>query len=442
VLSSESAGGPIAVGDVVAGKYRVERVLGRGGMGVVVAAHHLQLDQLVALKLVEPSLGGKDDVAVERLLREARAAARLRSDHVARVLDVGSSPTGGPFIVMEYLQGADLAEILEAGQPFDVDVACDYVAQACDAVAEAHSLGIVHRDLKPENLFLASGIGGRAIVKVLDFGVSKVLTAEQGALTQTRAVVGSPLYMAPEQLRSARRADPRSDVWALGVVLYELLTKHRPFEAESLPDLCLKVANEPPTSIEQVRDDLPAGLVAIIARCLDRDPAARFAHAGELAAALGPFVPAQSRAALEGARRSTLKLVDTGASPALTRSSSASSPSAHRRYWMALAVALVLGGASVALASKRDGPLVLALAAVQSALTSSAVARTEAEGARPSMVAPPAPEPRPAAAAKTAPARPVATVPPRPRGAVVPSASPRPTAAAPRSSDDEIPAFR
>jgi serine/threonine-protein kinase len=407
-------------------------------MGIVVAARHLQLDQLVALKLLEPSSGTKDDVAVERLLREARAAARLRSDHVARVLDVGTSPTGAPFIVMEYLQGDDLGQVLEAGGPFDVEVACDYVAQACDAVAEAHALGIVHRDLKPENLFLASGVGGRGIVKVLDFGISKVLTAEQGALTQTRAVIGSPLYMAPEQLRSSRRADPRSDVWALGVVLYELLTKERPFEAETLPDLCIKVANDPPRPIEQLRDDLPPGLVALIARCLARDPAARFAHAGEVAAALEPFVPARSRAAVEAARRATLSLIETRAAPAITGSAS---PAPRRRRWMALAVVVVVGGTSIALASKRDGPLVLALAAVESALTSSAVAQTEPEEHRSAMAPSPAPEPQPVAAKSPAAVRPA--VPPlRLRVPLVPSASTRQPVAPPKSQDDDIPAFR
>jgi serine/threonine-protein kinase len=428
----------VAVGDVVAGKYRVERLLGRGGMGIVVAARHLQLDQLVALKLVDPA-SARDEVTLERLLREARAAARLRSDHVARVLDVGTSATGAPFIVMEYLQGSDLGELLEANGKLPVAVACDYVAQACDAVAEAHALGIVHRDLKPENLFLATGVGGRGVVKVLDFGISKTLTAQQGALTQTRAVIGSPLYMAPEQLRSSRRADPRSDVWALGVVLYELLTEHWPFEAESLPDLCVKVANELPRPIEELRRDLPPDLVAVIGRCLARDPADRFAHAGELAAALEPFVSARSRAAVDGARRATTSLVATQTAPATTVSWS---PGARPRFWIALAAAVAAGVASLVLASANRGPSVLALAAIEAALTSSTIAHPDAEDIRPAGSATPAAEAPPAVQAGAR-RDPAAAPPSRPaRAAVVATRTPRPPSIPARTDDDDIPAFR
>ena len=282
-------GGSVAVGDLVAGKYLVEGLLGEGGMGVVLAARQTTLDRLVALKLL-PAEAAKDQVLVGRFLREARAAARLQSDHVAKVIDVGTLPSGEPYMVMEHLQGADLGQVLASGGRLDVPTACDYVVQACHAVGEAHALGIVHRDLKPENLYLTTRLGGSAMIKVLDFGVSKVLTAGAGSLTSTTTAVGSPMYMAPEQMRASRATDARADVWALGVVLYELLTQRCPFEAETLPDLCLKVVGEPPVPIVDRRSDLPAELVEIIDRCLQKDPGKRFADAGALAAALAPFV--------------------------------------------------------------------------------------------------------------------------------------------------------
>jgi len=284
----------VTIGEIVADKYRVERLIGEGGMGVVVAATHLQLDTVVALKLL-PESSTSDPVLVERFVREARAAAKLRSDHVTKVLDVGKLQSGAPFMVMEYLEGANLADVLAAGGRLEPAVACDYVLQACEAVAEAHAHGIVHRDLKPENLYLTTRVGGAGMVKVLDFGVSKT-TAVAGSLTTTKAVVGSPMYMAPEQMRSSRVADPRSDVWALGVVLYELLTERCPFEAESLPELCLKISRDTHRPIFELRPELAPELVAVVDRCLQKDPAQRYANAAELASALEPFAPAHASA--------------------------------------------------------------------------------------------------------------------------------------------------
>jgi serine/threonine protein kinase len=284
---------PVREGDLLAGKYRIERVLGVGGMGVVVAARHEQLDQLVAIKFVrEDALGNED--AIERFLREARSAVRLKSDHVARVIDVGKLDSGAPYMVMEFLDGDDLARVLEERGPMTPDTAVALVLQACDAVAEAHAAGIVHRDLKPENLFLTKTVAGRPKVKVLDFGVSKssgMTTGGQGALTRTRSMLGSPLYMSPEQMRSAKDVDARADVWALGVVLFQLLTCRWPFEAQSMPELCLKVVTEPPQSIASLRPDLAPGLVAVIERCLEKNPVSRYADAAALAEALEPFAP-------------------------------------------------------------------------------------------------------------------------------------------------------
>jgi len=309
--------GPIAVraGDLVAGKYRVEGVIGLGGMGVVVAARHEQLDQRVAIKLVRDQVL-RNPEAVQRFLREARAAAKLKSEHAARVLDVGTLESGAPYMVMEFLEGSDLAQMLEQRGPVPVDMAADWLAQACEALAEAHAIGIVHRDLKPQNLFLARTVGGAASVKVLDFGVSKsaeTIMSGPAALTRTRSMLGSPLYMAPEQMRSSRDVDARADVWALGVVLFELLTRRLPFEAETLPELCLKVVTDPPQSLSALRPDVPDAMTQVVLRCLEKEREKRFATAAELAAALAPFVPSGSRAAVERTRWVAASLLGSSA---------------------------------------------------------------------------------------------------------------------------------
>src|SRR5882757_8726454 len=223
--------------DVIAGKYRVERILGRGGMGVVVAAWHLELDQRVALKFLLPELVERGDAA-ERFRREARAAARIKSEHVVRVLDVGNWEGNAPYMVMEYLDGRDLsAELRERGR-IPVQDCVDYVLQAIEAVAEAHALNIVHRDLKPENLFLARRADGGRLVKVLDFGISKSIilgSIDQPSLTRTATIMGSPFYMSPEQMRTPRNVDVRSDIWALGAILYDLIGGQPPYVAETIP---------------------------------------------------------------------------------------------------------------------------------------------------------------------------------------------------------------
>ncbi len=279
---------------MLAGKYRVDRVLGVGGMGVVVAATHLQLDQKVAIKfMLQPGL--RQPALVERFAREAKAAVRLKSDHVARVIDVGVLESGSPYMVMEYLDGSDLGEVIERYGAMPIETAVDCVLQACDAVAEAHSLGIVHRDLKPRNLFWTRRNDGRALVKVLDFGISKHKTSGDLSLTRTTEIIGSPNYMSPEQFRGARAADERSDIWALGVILYELLTGHVPFEADAITQLTAMVLSDPPRPIETLRADVPDELVRTIGRCLEKNPAARFESIAQLAAALQSFAPSDAR---------------------------------------------------------------------------------------------------------------------------------------------------
>jgi serine/threonine-protein kinase len=285
---------PVAIGEVLDGKYRVQRVVGRGGMGLVVAATHLHLEQPVALKFIV-SERLDDPSTAERFLREARTVVRLKSQHVARVLDVARLAGGAPYIVMELLDGTDLAATLRAHGPLPIATAADYVIQACDALAEAHGLGIVHRDLKPSNLFLTTTAGGRTLVKVLDFGVSKVSSMAPGELasmTASGAMVGSPAYMSPEQMRAARDVDARSDIWALGVILFEMVTGAPPFRAENLADLCLMVISNPPPPVG------PRGggrFDAIVQRCLEKRPADRYPTVAELARDLAELAPPAAR---------------------------------------------------------------------------------------------------------------------------------------------------
>jgi eukaryotic-like serine/threonine-protein kinase len=280
---------PVKPGDVLDGKYRVERVLGVGGMGVVVQARHIDLNTRVALKFMLPE-ALKDAENVQRFQREARAAVRLRSDHTARVLDVGRMKNGAPYMVMEFLVGQDLGQLLEGSGAMPVFTAFEYILQACEAIAEAHAVGIVHRDLKPRNLFLARRVDGRPLIKVLDFGLAKTLDSTQDhALTRTTAVMGSPQYMSPEQMRASRSVDARSDIWSLGVCLYELLTGVVPFDAPTVPELCALVLKDPPRPPHEVRPDIPYPLSMVVMRCLEKDASLRFPDIALLAEALERF---------------------------------------------------------------------------------------------------------------------------------------------------------
>lgn len=281
-------------GDVLDGKFRVERVLGEGGMGVVAAATHLKLGQTVALKFMLP-IAMKYPENLSRFEREARAAVRLKSDHVARVSDVGHLENGAPYIVMEYLDGEDLDAIIERGR-LPIETAVDYVLQACEAVAEAHALGIVHRDLKLKNLFLTRRLSGKPLIKVLDFGISKSSGDADLSLTSTTQVLGSPNYMSPEQLRSARDVDHRTDIWALGVILHELLTAQVPFLADSVTQLTVMVLEDSPRSVTDLRPEVPSALAQAIAKCLEKKPENRFQSVHELAQAIAPFASSDGMA--------------------------------------------------------------------------------------------------------------------------------------------------
>jgi eukaryotic-like serine/threonine-protein kinase len=294
---------PVVAGELVAGKYRVERLIGQGGMGVVVAAVHVELEEPVAIKFLLPAVRGRPNV-IARFLREARAAARIKNEHVARVTDVGTLENGAPYLVMEYLKGNDLATELRRKGRFAVRDAVDYVLQAAEAIAEAHSIGIVHRDIKPANLFLTRLPGGVPVVKVLDFGIAKSLD-DDAALTLSHAVLGSSAYMSPEQIRSSRDTDPRADVWALGVVLYELLTGHLPFERRSLGEVAAAITHQPPTPIEELLADVPPEVSSSITWCLQKNRAERCPSVAALADALVAF---GSRSARTSRQRISLAL--------------------------------------------------------------------------------------------------------------------------------------
>jgi serine/threonine-protein kinase len=277
---------PVQPGDVIRGKYRVERLLGAGGMAYVVSAWHLHLAQRVAIKLLRPETAEHAEV-IERFLREARASSRLEGVNIVRVLDVDALESGPPFIVMEYLEGQDLSQVLATRGPVPVHEVALWVRDACHGVAEAHALGVIHRDLKPANLFLAQKRSGEVVLKVLDFGISKLL--EDTRITQTEVGMGSAEYMSPEQMRSATDVDARSDVWSLGVTLYEMTTGKTPFHADGVGQVAAGILMRAPASPRTLRPDLPAAFEEVVLRCLQKDPRDRYASAEGLAAALAPF---------------------------------------------------------------------------------------------------------------------------------------------------------
>ena len=290
------------VGHIVDRKYRVDRLIGEGAMGYVVAAYHLDLHTTVAIKILAPSLLANTE-AVERFAREARAAARVVNQHVARVLDVGKLDTGAPYMVMEFLKGHDLANMLATRGRLPIAEAIDYVLQACEAIAEAHTLGIIHRDLKPANLFCVRHPDGTSWIKVLDFGISKVteLGASTGdnTMTATTDVMGSPFYMSPEQMESTRGVDARTDIWAMGVILYEVLTGRVPFDGETIGEVCRDIASRRPKPVRDFRPEVSPALESVVFRCIEKDREKRYSDVAELALALGDFASPRGKLSVE-----------------------------------------------------------------------------------------------------------------------------------------------
>jgi eukaryotic-like serine/threonine-protein kinase len=298
---------PVRPGQVVGGRYRIDDIIGAGAMGYVVSAWHLELDQAVALKVLNPDVFERSE-ALQRFRREVRAAARIKSEHVCRVMDVGTLETSEPFMVMELLHGNNLEEELHRRRVLPVEEAIRYMLETVEAVAEAHAAGIIHRDLKPANLFIARRADRSRLIKVLDFGISKSMADSQStdlSLTKTGVIIGSPLYMSPEQMRSTKDADVRSDIWSLGAILFQLVTSRPPYLGETIPELCSQLFTEdaPRPSTVSLTRGLPPALDAVVARALARDPAQRYQSVWEFGEALLEFAPPQSRVHVERARR-------------------------------------------------------------------------------------------------------------------------------------------
>ncbi len=282
---------PVRIGEVIDDKYRIDRLVGVGGMGLVMAAHDVALDRPVALKFLH-GLSASTLEANSRFKREARAMAKLHSEHVVRVLDVGTLPSGEPYMVMEYLEGIDLAQLVKTRGFLPVPEAVDYILAACEAVAEAHALGIIHRDLKPSNLYLSRTLDGTSKLKLLDFGIAKISTDASEyeiSFTTTTALLGSPVYMSPEQLQCSRDADARADIWSLGAIIYRLISGRPPFVATTMPQICAMILTNTPQPLGEIVGDVPPTLDAVVMRCLEKSADRRFENVGELARALAPF---------------------------------------------------------------------------------------------------------------------------------------------------------
>jgi serine/threonine-protein kinase len=426
-------------------------------MGMVVAATHLQLDERIAIKFLLPE-ALRNPEAVARFGREAKAAVKIRGEHVARVIDVGTFENGAPYMVMEHLDGSDLSTLIRERGAFSPTDAVDAVMQACEALAEAHALGIVHRDLKPANLFMVRRPDGTPSVKVLDFGISKLTSpGSDHSMTKTSAVMGSPLYMSPEQMTASRQVDMRTDIWAIGVVLYELLTGRVPFNAETLPEICGLILTTAPAAIRDFSPGVPEPLQAVVLRCLEKDRERRFSNVSELAHALAPFGSRATSRSVERIARilgaaSTLDLVPASEGPVpanfgsptqsswgrtgTTRSSSAPLLVA------ALAVVLLIGGGAFFLLRAQSSVAAAPAASSQPVLAELSPSAPAVVAVLPSaVVAPPVAAAAPKSAAPTparqnavklsAPAKPVVATP-------APIVVPPPAPAKPKRSVEDL----
>jgi serine/threonine-protein kinase len=295
-----------SAGEVIDGKYQIERMLGEGGMGAVARAMHLLRRAPVALKFMSPNVMSFPG-AVERFLNEGVAASQIDSDHVVHIFDVGKLANGAPYLVMEYMEGRDLSGVLEhEGRPgLEIARAIHFTLQTLRGLQVAHDAGIIHRDMKPSNCFVINKEGEPDFVKLLDFGISKVGQGQKSAsLTQTNSALGTPLYMSPEQAKSPRDVDLRSDLYSVGVILYELLSGRTPFNSESgeFTEILFKLFTQDPPPIRAVRPDISPELAAVVHRALVRDPNDRYASAQEFGAALEPFADARSARVIQRLR--------------------------------------------------------------------------------------------------------------------------------------------
>ena len=444
--AEDRAGAGVSPGDSIGGRYVVEEVLGSGGMGVVVAARHEALGHRVAMKLVSASMSA-DANAFVRFSREARIIASLESDHVVRVVDFGMH-AGTPYMVMELLSGRDLGAELRTRGALPVAEAADYVIQACDGLSVAHAKGIVHRDVKLANLFAAMRADGERVIKVLDFGVSKLQVDAQDdvQLTRTTAMIGSPLYMSPEQIRDPRNVDARADVWSLGIVLYKLLTNEAPFDGLSANAVCAAIAADPPAPLEAHAPHVPERLRATVLRCLEKRREQRYPNVAALARDLAPFASPRGRAIADalalratedgvldvglGELPSSEQVVSADGSGVVERRSRV--PSSRSRIVWGGVAALIAVGATLAVTAtlRAQNPSAAAVAEPQSAPTfvePSIAATTEAAG-------PASPPASPSIAASSAAAPSAAKEPTQPSASAPFAARAHPSAAPKRGA--------
>ncbi len=440
-------------GAILLGKYRVDEVIGTGGMGRVLKASHLYLQQSVAIKVLLPEMA-QNASTVSRFLREAQATVNLKSEHIARVIDVGTLPDGVPVIVMEYLTGNDLNQILRHHGPQSPAIVCDLMLQACEGIAEAHAGGIIHRDIKPSNFFITQRPDGSMLLKILDFGISKTPVGLTD-LTGTQAVLGTPTYMAPEQMKSGRAADARSDIWSLGVVMYQLLTGRPPFGGESYAALVLQVNGEAPAPLLV---PLPAGLGEVLLRCLEKDPQSRYQNVGELARMLAPFATDPVASALSAARAARTLQNRPGGLPGglpggvLATPVPLSPAQLTPRTWPPSSISQGAGQVTYQVRGTRGWVIAAAAAIVLLAGTGGYIANELAEDDDPPAarrdepyvqvpaVAPDPPPPPPAVAAPVVPAPPAPTLPAEGKPAVAekkPAASEKPVIAEKKPATSE-----
>ena len=310
-----------AVGEVVAGRYRIEALLGEGGMGAVFRALEVAgAQRVVALKFASPEMRTRPGMA-SRFANEAVAASKIASEHVVKILGVEATSDGTPFIVMELLEGRDLDDVIEKEAPLPPDRAVHYALQILRALQVAHGVGVVHRDLKPSNCFIVNQDGAPDHVKLIDFGITKILGDDSQQLTKTSTTLGTPSYMSPEQAKSAKAADARSDLYSVGVILYELLTRKRPFDAGSHNELVVKICTEPPLPLRSHRNDLPSKLVAAVEHALVKSPTGRFQTAEAFARELQPFAGPQSAGVID-------RIADNSAAPPSVQVAPAPKPQA------------------------------------------------------------------------------------------------------------------
>jgi serine/threonine-protein kinase len=440
---------PISPGDMLDGRYRIERIIGEGGMGVVVSAVHVQLRVPVAIKFLRPAKAGNAEVNA-RFLREARACAHLKNEHIVRVMDFGVFENGLPVLVMEYLEGRDLAAVLAQDGPLAVDEAIDYMLQVAEALAEAHARGIVHRDLKPSNLFLTRHSDGAPLVKVLDFGVSKVIASNAEAMASTditggHAMLGSPAYMSPEQIAASPDVDHRADLWALGAILYELLTATMPFAKDNVVSMLAAVINDDAPKLRDRRPDVPEPIADTVERCLAKSPDQRCPDVLAFAEGIIAANPTPKRKLaceriasllrtvprLEEDRPSTRpSQVTDPAGTSVTawrRTSIEKRPKRHRGVWMVVAAVVLVGiGAASAWISRGTA---VTPAASSHPVTQDSGLSVAASLPAASIASAPVPQPQPEAgvdATATAP-KPMRVAPPYPPPVTTPAAEPTPT---------------